>query len=76
MLIQHALPYNYYYSSTTNKSLHVRMYIYMYIIHVYVQKSLYLVHVELAHTYKKLNNFGQERGTCMGTGLALFYSTH
>ena len=31
---------------------------------------LYLVHVELAHNYKNLNNFKQERG--MDTGLVPF----
>ena len=33
----------------------------------------YLVHLELVHMYKNLNNFRQERG--MGTGLVPFYST-
>ena len=39
----------------------------------YVCMYVYLVHVELAHNYKNLNNFRQERD--MGTGLVTYHST-
>ena len=35
-----------------------------------------LFYIELAHNYKKFNNFGLEQDTCMGMGLAPLRSAH